>query len=283
MLPPSSTGVVADDLDSRWLKRLRPAGTPAGDVTLFCFHHAGGSATVYRAWGTRLEPAVDPVAVQLPGRADRFNEDPYDRFPPLVDAVVETLTPMLDRPFAFYGASMGARLAWAVTLRLRELTLPLPVRLFLACEPGPWHDDGSRPWEAWPGGLPGYMRDLGGTPPEVLAQPEVVSILLPTLRADLVALTTAPGRPDTPLDIPIHAFAGTTDEVAPPARMAAWADETSAGFVLELVPGSHFFDEDGEWQVLRAISRDLRRPLAGGAGRPTTTDLDAATGRTEPS
>ncbi len=246
------------DVDRRWLKRPRGRGT-AADVALLCFHHAGGSATAFRRWAELIDPAVEPIAVQLPGRADRFTEAPFDDFAPLVDAVVQAITPLLDRPFACYGVSMGARLAWTTALALRERALPMPVRLFLACEPAPTHDDGSRPWQSWPGGLAGYMRSLGGTPPEVLAEPDLVQAILPTLQADLIALTTAPGRPTTPLDVPIHAFAGMTDGVAAPERMAAWGAETSAGFELEMIPGGHFFDPDGERRVIRAIGADLRR------------------------
>jgi medium-chain acyl-[acyl-carrier-protein] hydrolase len=246
------------DVDRRWLKRPRRRES-AADVALLCFHHAGGSASAYRAWPELMDLAIEPIAVQLPGRADRFTETPFDDFAPLVDAVVQAITPVLDRPFACYGVSMGARLAWTVALALRERALPMPVRLFLACDPAPMHDDGSRPWQSWPGGLAGYMRDLGGTPPEVLAAPDLVRALLPTLQADLTALTTAPGRLTTALDVPIHAFAGAADRVASPDRMAAWGAETSAGFELDVLAGGHFFDADGEVRVIRAIGDDLRR------------------------
>lgn len=252
------TPVFASDVDRRWIKRPRRHNSTAA-VTLLCFHHAGGSASTFRTWPGLIDPAVELIAVQLPGRADRFNETPFDDFSLLAEAAVEAITPLLDRPFAFYGVSMGARLAWTVTLKLREQSLPMPVRLFLACEPAPVHDNGSQPWQSWPGGLAGYMRDLGGTPPEVLAEPDLLRALLPTLQADLIALTTAPGRPATPLEVPVHSFAGTTDSVASPARMAAWAAETSSGFELDSIPGGHFFDPDGERRVVRAIGDDLRR------------------------
>jgi len=255
-------GGQVSDFDRRWLKHYGRRSS-AAEIWLLCFHHAGGSAAIFRKWPELISPAVEPIAVQLPGRADRFNEPAFEHMAPLVDALADVVTPLLDRPFACYGVSMGARVAWSLALALRRRAMPMPVGLFLACEPAPLHDDGTRPWENRPDGLEGYLRDLGGTPPEVLAEPELVRALLPTLSADLTALTTATVRPVTPLDVPIRAFAGTEDFVAPPDWMAGWRAETSARFELDLIPGGHFFDPAGERRVIRTIGAGLARARPG--------------------
>jgi surfactin synthase thioesterase subunit len=255
-------GGPACDFDRRWLKCYGRRSSPA-EIRLLCFHHAGGSASIFRRWPELISPAVEPIAVQLPGRADRFAEPAFDRMAPLLAELAEVVTPLLDRPFACYGVSMGARVAWSFALALRRRAMPMPIQLFLACEPAPVHDDGSRWWESLPGGLDGFLRDLGGTPPEVLAEPELIRALLPTLRADLTALTTATVRPMTPLEVPIRAFAGTEDPLGPPDRMDGWQAETSARFELDLIPGGHFFDPAGERQVIAAIGRDLARRRPG--------------------
>jgi medium-chain acyl-[acyl-carrier-protein] hydrolase len=244
------------DLDRRWLKRFGGNAT-AGAIRLLCFHHAGGSAAMYRKWPELISPPVEPIAVQLPGRADRFSEPAFERMDQLIGCLVDVVTPLLDRPFACYGVSMGTRVAWALTVALRDRALPLPVRLFLACDPAPVQDNGSRPWQDRPDGLEGYLRELGGTPPQVLAEPEMVRALLPALRADLTAVTTAAPRPAAALPVPIRAFAGTDDPAAPPDLMRGWAAETSVRFELDLIPGGHFFGPDSERRVIRAIGDDL--------------------------
>jgi surfactin synthase thioesterase subunit len=258
LVPSRVLGGPAGETDRRWFKRAARPGPDAG-VRLLCFHHAGGSAAIFRPWPELMTQAVEPIAVQLPGRADRFNEPPFQHFAPLVDALVDVVTPLLDRPFACYGVSMGARLAWALAVALRDRALPMPVRLFLACDPAPRYDDGSRPWEDRPDGMEGYLRDLGGTPPEVLAEPDLLRTLLPTIRADLIALTTAPASPEIPLDVPILAFAGARDSAAAPELMEGWRGETSARFELDVIPGGHFFDPAGELRVIRAIGDELSR------------------------
>ena len=246
------------DVDRRWFKRFGRRAKPS-EIRLLCFHHAGGSAAVYRKWPGLLPDAVEPIAVQLPGRADRFGEPAFDRMVPLVDELVDALRPLLDRPFACFGISMGSRVSWALAHALRERALPMPTQLFLACDVAPIHDDGGRPWEARMDDLEGYMREMGGTPPEVLAEPDLISALVPTLRADLTALSTYRFRPDIPLNVRIHAFAGAEDWTAPADRMAGWRAETTARFDLDVVPGGHFLGPDAERQVIRTITEDLVR------------------------
>lgn len=241
--------------DRRWLKRFRR--TEPAEVRLLCFHHAGGSATMYRHWSRLMPWFIEPIAVQLPGRADRFREPPYDRMTPLVDQLIEVIKPLLDQPFACYGVSMGARVAWALAHALRERAMPMPRVLFVAASAAPSLDDGRWAWEGREDGLEGYVREMGGTPVEVLAEPELLAGLLPTLRADLTVLSTHGFRPATPLDVRIRAFAGIEDAEASPGRMSGWRAETSARFDVDPVPGGHFFDSDSERQVIQAIGHAL--------------------------
>jgi medium-chain acyl-[acyl-carrier-protein] hydrolase len=246
----------AEDLDRSWFKRFGATGHPA-HTRLLCFHHAGGSAAMYRRWGGLLPDTIETIGVQLPGRADRFVEPPHAQMIPLVDDLVDAVGPLLERPFAFFGISMGARVAWALAHELRDRALPSPVRLHLACDAAPSTDDGTWPWEDRADGIEGYMREMGGTPTEVLDQPELMRALVPTLRCDLAVLSTHSLRPDVPLDVPVVAYAGVHDPVAPPARVAQWRQETTAGFVLHRLESGHFLDTVAEETVISTIASDL--------------------------
>ncbi|MFY1652862.1 thioesterase II family protein [Solwaraspora sp. WMMB762] len=240
---------------TRWLK---PAGRrePA-DIRLFCFHHAGGTAATYRDWPRLMPTTIEPVAVQLPGRADRFREPPLDRMPVLLDQLVDVLRPLLGEPYALYGLSMGARVAWALTHRLREEGLPLPARLFLANVAAPRHREGRAVWSD--DDVIAYLRHMGGTPAEIFAEPALLAGLLPTVRADLILVDSYHASPETPLPTPINAFAGIDDAEGPPDRMREWKAETTGGFTLDLVSGGHLFDSAGTQQVIRAVADELRR------------------------
>jgi medium-chain acyl-[acyl-carrier-protein] hydrolase len=244
------------DIDRRWFKRFG-CGDDIARVRLLCFHHAGGSAAMYRAWVREMPSSIEPVAVQLPGRADRFTEPAHDRMASLVDELIEVIKPVLDRPFACFGISMGARVAWTLTHTLRARAMPLPIRLYVACDSAPVTDDGTWPWEGRTDGLPGYLREMGGTPAEVLDDPELLAILLPAVQADLTVLSTHGFRPAVPLDLPIRAFAGVDDPVATPERVRHWRAETTASFELHRLPSGHFLDTRAEQQVIRTIVQDL--------------------------
>lgn len=238
---------------SAWLRR--PAGHADAAVRLFCFHHAGGSAALFRDWPRLMPAVIEPIAVQLPGRADRFAEPPFDSMPELIEVLTGELAPLLGQPFAFYGLSMGAAIAWALAHRLRDEDMPAPSALYLASIAAPslevdhqvlWEDD-----------VVGYLRSMGGTPPELFDQPELLASLLPMVRADLTAVDTFHFRPAVPLDMPIHAFAGSQDAEGEPERMSGWRSETRGRFDLDVIQGGHFFDPPGELQVIRTVSTEL--------------------------
>jgi surfactin synthase thioesterase subunit len=239
--------------------RLRPSGD-AG-VRLFCFPYAGGGAAVFRDWPAALPPQVEPVAVRLPGRESRFAEKPYDRMEPLVAHLLEESPGWLDRPYACFGYSMGARVALALTQELRRCDLPGPAALFVGGNARPSVPTAIPGWNDTDEKLIEHLRALGGIPPEVLAEPDLLALTLPTIRADLTVIATWRPRPE-PVAAPIHAFAGTKDGYAPPDAMLAWAHQTAGTFRLTAVPGGHFFLHTEPRSVLEAVLADLA-PLVG--------------------
>lgn len=245
---------------SQWLRRFGATADPA--FRLFCFHPAGGAASMYQSWQASLPSTVDMVAVQLPGREARFTEAPYNRMAPLVSMLTEVLEPLLDLPFAFFGHSMGARVAFSLAHALKDRG---PRKLFVAGSPAPCLRIPVPAWNGSDAGLVRYLEDLGGTPMEVLADEELLALLLPTLRADLTVVATWAYPEPEPLDCELRALSGELDPYAPPARMAAWAKETRASFAMDVMPGGHFFVQTGLPLVLDIVRRDLTTFVEWGA------------------
>jgi medium-chain acyl-[acyl-carrier-protein] hydrolase len=242
---------------ARWIRRPGgPRATPAA-ASLLCFHHAGGTAGGFRHWPRALPPSIEVLAVQLPGRAERLREAPFSEMTELVDVLVEHVRTVLDRPYACYGLSMGARVCWTLAHRLRDLSVPGPSALYLAGAAAPGWPEGRADWAVSDDDVVAYLREMGGTPPEVFAQPALLAALLPTLRADLTLVDSSRFTPEAALDVPILAFAGTDDAEGGPERMAGWARQTVGRFALTEIPGGHFFDAAGEQRVLTAIASDL--------------------------
>jgi medium-chain acyl-[acyl-carrier-protein] hydrolase len=248
--------VRADTDDQRrWFKHF--GRSDSARIRLLCFHCAGGNAAMFREWPQLLPAFIEPIAVQLPGRMDRFSEAPFDSMELLVSELADVMKPLADQPFAFYGASMGARVAWTLAHVLRERGMPMPRLLYVASNVAPSVESSGREWNQPDSRLVEYLRDLGGTPPELLADSVLLSHLVSVLRADLTVLATHGFRPAEPLDIPLHAFAGREDAESPPEQMRAWHEETRARFGLDVLPGGHFFSPDGRRQILEIICDDL--------------------------
>lgn len=241
--------------ERRWLKR--PVREADAAVRLLCFHYAGGSAAMFRDWPRLLPRAIEPVAVQLPGRTDRLDEPPCDDMARLVSQIIEVIKPLLDQPFACYGSSMGARVSWALAHALRDRSMPLPRKLFVASSEAPRTARPVRGWDEPDSGLVAYLAELGGTPPEILEDSFLLERLLPTLRADLTVLASHEPKPSVPLDIPIHAIVGRDDQESAPPSMRAWAQETTAGFALDVIDAGHFFDAAADRRVTEIVRAGL--------------------------
>lgn len=240
----------------RWT--LCPAARPDAALRLFCFPHAGGAASFYRGWPARLPSAVEVHGVELPGRGARLREPPAARLPALLDDLVEALLPKFDRPFAFFGHSMGALLGYEAARLLCRRSGPRPSRLFVSAARAPGARRAGRPIrERSDAELVERLRDLNGTPAPVLAHGELMALLLPALRADYTLLENHVHVEGPPLEIPISAFGGARDAFVRPERLAAWRDHTTDAFSLRMFPGDHFYLHSAPARFLAELGREL--------------------------
>jgi medium-chain acyl-[acyl-carrier-protein] hydrolase len=245
---------------SAWVLRYRPR--EQARLRLFCFPYAGGRASIFRPWAEVLPSEIELCSIQLPGREERIREQPYTRLAPLVQALSEAMMPYLDRPFAFYGHSMGALIAFAVALRLRAVSNLQPVALHLAAfrapqVPSPHSKIFHLPEEV----LKAVLR-ADGIPAALLQHEEVMQALLPTLRADYEVCDTYEYQEEPPLDCPFYLYGGREDVRVREADMAEWPMHTTATSHFSLLPGSHLFLHTAQDRLLAEIIQHLGISLA---------------------
>lgn len=244
-----------------WL--VRPRALPDARLRLFCFPFAGGGASTYRAWPQHLPADIEVAAVQLPGREERLREAPIHNAADLCPQLAVALAPYLDRPFAFFGHSMGALLAFELTRTLRRACQPLPTQLFVSAHCGPRKPHCLPPVAGLNDReLLRLLRRLGGTRNEVLDDSEVMRVLLPLLRADLGLCETYRYAADAALPCPISAFGGTLDDFVRRADLMSWKAETKSAFQTRMFPGGHFFLDDIRPRLLQTIAEDLADPTS---------------------
>jgi len=241
-----------------WIQYARRV--PGEDMVLLCFPHAAGSASAYRTWTTPLaDHGIEVWPVQLPGRETRFSE------PLITDlaALTATLTDLLHeslagRPYAIYGHSAGAMMAYGLALRAAADGRPGPHHLFVgACRPP------NRPDPDFPihrlayGPFLARLVGYGRIPQEILSFRDITEQIIATARADLELVETYPWEPGMVVHCPVTAFGGVADQAVPAQTLPEWGRITSAEFESVVLPGGHFPPPDAERQLQEVIRRGL--------------------------
>jgi medium-chain acyl-[acyl-carrier-protein] hydrolase len=240
-----------------WITRRKPS--PQARLRLFCFPYAGGGVSIFRAWSDGLPADVEVCPVQLPGRGTRLMEPPFTRLSPLIEALTQALFPLLDKPFAFFGHSLGALVSFELARQFRRQYAVQPVRLFISADRAPQIPNRDPPIHSLPEGeFLVELRRLNGTPREVLEDEELRQIMLALLRADFAIYETYRYSTEPPLTCPISAFGGWQDHRVNRGDLEAWREQTSVSFSLRMFPGDHFFLNTTQRPLLGALSQELR-------------------------
>ncbi|KTT03106.1 hypothetical protein SB14R_18175 [Pseudomonas oryzihabitans] len=233
-------------------------------LRLFCFSHAGGTAADYLPWHPHLGPHLELCAVQLPGRGSRIAERPRNDLPQLVAELVQVLNAADDGlPFAFFGHSLGALLAFELSHALRDHGLALPIQLFASGCAAPSVSRLTPPLHQLDNKqLLEQLRGYNGTPPEVLANPDLIGLLLPSLRADFRLVGDYQYKRRPALAVPILVMAGRDDPHVSPTDLLAWAGETSGGYSQHSLPGDHFFIRPQAKAIRKILLDTLAKTLS---------------------
>ncbi|MEU5682999.1 thioesterase [Streptomyces venezuelae] len=255
---PRSTGAGV------WLRRYHDSAS--APVRLVCFPFAGGSASYWFGLSGLLSPGVDVLAVQYPGRQDRHKEPCLESVAALADGVVDQL-PSDGKPFALFGHSLGAIVAFEVARRLRD-SGPAgsgtgaagpgrPVHLFASGGLARPYRPAGRSGSLDDADILAHLRAMGGTDERFFGSPELQELILPALRADYRAVATYEAPGPERLDCPVTALIGDADERTSPEEAGTWRERTSAAFDLRVLPGGHFYLDGCQEQVAAIVTAAL--------------------------
>jgi medium-chain acyl-[acyl-carrier-protein] hydrolase len=205
-----------------------------------------------------LPETIELCPVRLPGRDGRVAEPAFQRMAPLVAHLVDLLRSSLDLPFVLFGHSMGGLVAFEVARQLRRERLPAPCHLFISGFRAPQlPGDGDNIHELPDGPFRDELRLLGGTPPAILDDAELMELVSPNVRADFAVCETYVYTPESALDCPITVFGGRYDAEVSRSDLAAWRTQTRGAFNIRLFAGDHFYLNTLTTRVVKAMLRAM--------------------------
>ena len=223
-------------------------------MRLVCLPFAGGMAQSFYSWAAPLSPVAELCAIALPGRGTRVQEPPIDRMDELTAAVSDAVRGLLDRPFALFGHSMGALLAYELARELERSGAAAPLRLFVSGFRAPHLPARADPLHVLPDDeLVAQLDDFGGTPPKVMESSDLMGLFLPPARADLAACETYVHEPGPALATSITAFGGRSDRMVTEYELRAWAEHTAGEFNVRMFDGGHFYLREREAEFVEVL------------------------------
>ncbi|WP_203596713.1 thioesterase II family protein [Actinomadura bangladeshensis] len=243
---------------------LRPyTSVPRPRLRLVCFPHAGGAASAFRTWPRYLPDDVELLAACYPGRENRLDERPVDRMDVLVERLAEVMLPLLNRPIALFGHSMGATVAHELAIRLGRRPNAELVGLFVSGRVPPHRLRSFAPDELGDEeSLIAEVRRLGHDNLALYEDPEIRDMILPAVAADYRVVASYPPGPRETISIPVTAYGGDRDPDVSADDLRAWAATTSGPFEHRVLPGGHFYLRAEEKPLVEDISARLRTPTA---------------------
>ena len=248
-------------LAERWI--VCHLSQPAARLQLFCFPHAGGGASYYRAWPQKMPENIKIYAVQLPGRENRMRELSPTNLQQLVGEMAKPIQQFAQPPYAYYGHSMGALLAFELARHQTREKQTLPCHLFVSGHNAPQlanHHSSKLQRHLLPHDeFVKELRRMRGTPAEILNNRELMQAVLPTIRTDFSMLENYLYTPGPQLDIPIHVFGGSDDHFTTRSGLEAWAELSTAAVQTRVFHGDHFFVATHRKVLLRSLAKVLRR------------------------
>ncbi|MFG3604253.1 thioesterase II family protein [Micromonospora chersina] len=245
--------LVSADGASRWFGSVAQS---AGDAQVFVFPYAGGVAASFMEWQAMADPELSLQVALMPARGSRLHEPPVDDVTELVDQLTTALIERASGPFLLFGHSLGALVAFEVTRELRRRGASDPLALLVSGAEAPQTRlVGRRYHELDDTGLIEALRDFGATPAGLLADREMMELILPGIRADFALSERYAYRAEPPLELPVHVLLGDGDEHVDLDRAAGWALECAAPPQRHVFAGGHFFLTDYQSEILDLMRR----------------------------
>lgn len=233
------------------------------DAKLFCFPYAGAGVSSYHTFCKSLPAHIIPFVVRLPGRETTRQQTPLTDINEIVARLAKAIRPALGKsPVFFWGHSMGALLAFEVARLLQDDLKP--TCLIISGHAAPQIPAPLKPTpvvEMDDAQFVRLVQSYGGMPQAIIDNPDILQLVLPQLRSDLIALEGYRYVSGAPLDSDIFCVNGKSDHMVNRSKVMAWQEQTTGEFSSRWLPGSHFFINENRPALVQLISEVISDKL----------------------
>lgn len=237
---------------NKWFHIIKSQKNPK--LRLFCFAYGGGSSYAFSDWAKYVSDDIEIIAIALPGRGKRLNEQSYTQWEPLINEIEIALKCYLDVPYVFYGHSLGSCIAFNLTKQLQKNNNPLPQKIYLAACQSPNIPSFEQPISDLSSDNFFYtIEQMKGLPKELLNNKRLVKLIEPALRADVLLAELWKGTENDKVEVPIIVLCGLTDNAVQPDNVKNWKNFTTKEFNCYLFQGDHFFMHTKKKEILEII------------------------------
>lgn len=240
---------------------LFPKKVEKPKLRIFCFPYAGGSASTFFPWVDQFQKEVELVFVQPPGRASRISEHAHKRMKELVVELISKIASITDVPYVFFGHSLGGRVSYELAYQLYLAGIPLPKYIIVSASRA-----------AHLKGLEGNIynqndykflnaiKELNGTPRELLLNSELMKLLLPMLKADFEIAETYQAQ-EVPIPVSLHILHGDQDINVSREQLDAWKLLSTGNCSIKAMKGGHFFIDSDPESVIKEVENVIYKLL----------------------
>lgn len=240
---------------TRWFRDFNPNATSR--MSLYCFPYGGSGPSIFREWPEQIASGFEVTGILYPGHESRVMEPLMDDIVAIAKALLPHIAPRLERPFAFFGHSMGALISFELTRLLSAEHDLVPEHIFMSGAGGP-HIVTEEPIHQLPDDeFLDALIYLNGMPQEVLQNRELLEYALPIIRNDFKACAEYRFMEGEPISCPLTALGGMDDPRVKPFHMEEWQQHAPVGFDLHMLEGDHFFLKENQQFILNMISTTL--------------------------
>lgn len=220
----------------------------SNSMKLFCFPYGGGAATIYFSWKEKILSSIDAFGIALPGRGARYNEPSINNLSSLIAQLYHNLTNLKINKYILFGHSFGGLVAYELAkyIQLKQ-QMPLPKHVIISATGAP-HTlyESKELCQLDDYTLAKKLNEWGGIPNVIMKEPDLLSLFIPAIRADITMMANYIINSIVRLKCPITVFGGDKDPNLTIDNLSSWSNYTELSFSCKLFKGNHFyiFDED---------------------------------------